>query len=154
TTAQTNPAPLADPTVPGLRYTERLTGWITIGSEHSDLELVLHISADDVEKLLIDSWHSARIVGTAQTPNLPSDRTRWTIAQSWLHVLIEDPRQVDTTLMVYRLNLTSPSGKRLYLRGHKTINFQNLRKGMWKGISSFSFVVQQQEEKDEAEAFS
>jgi cholesterol oxidase len=139
-------ARLSDATVPGLRYTERLTGQIKLEGNSSDIELLLHISTDDVEHLLTDAWHRADIVGAANTPGLPPspenrDRTRWTITQSSLYVLIEDPRQVDTTLLLYRLTLTSPSGERLYIRGHKTINLQNCRKSTWKAITGFPFIV-------------
>lgn len=144
-------APVSDGTVAGVHYTERLTGSIRVDSMRSPLELVLHISADNLERLIDDEWHSARIVGTAHTPDLAphevyGDRSTWTIARSWLHVLIEDPRQVDARLMVYRLTLTSPGGERLYLRGHKTINLENCRRDLWKAISSFPFVVLVDEE--------
>jgi cholesterol oxidase len=128
------PKPRAiDPTVPGIRYAERLRGWLTLDGKATALEMVLHISAEDVETLLTNKEHQAQVVGVAVTPALPVPH--WTISGGTLNVLIEDPSQVDTTLLVYRLQLTAPDGKAFRLRGHKTLNLATTRRSTWRAIS-------------------
>ena len=51
--------------------------------------MVLHISAEDVEKLLTDPEHEAQIVGVATTPQL--ETTRWMISSGTLNVLKDEP---------------------------------------------------------------
>ena len=135
------PEPI-DPATPGIRYAERLRGRLTLDGQTTRLQLVLHISAEDLEGLLKPGGlHQARIVGMARTPDLPI--VRWTISNSTLNVLIDDPRKVDTTLLLYQLRLTSPDGRRcIWLRGHKTLNLATMRRqGVWRTITSFRFAV-------------
>jgi cholesterol oxidase len=136
----------SDFAAPGIQYAERLVGPACVAERETPIELVLHISADDVKKLLVDPRHEARIIGTARTPALPRHPeenldNEWTVTNGFLNVLVEDPRQPCTRLMVYRLELTSPRGVSIFLRGHKTINLEECRQGTWRAISSFSFAL-------------
>ena len=129
-----------DPTVPGIRYAERLRGWLELDGRTTTLEMVLHISAEDVDKLVTEQQHEpqekqheAQVVGVATTPGLPV--SRWMISSGTLNVLIEDETQADTTLLVYRLLLTAPDGRSFRLRGQKTLNLATTRKGLWRAIT-------------------
>ena len=119
--------------MPGIRYAERLHGSLTLDGKDTQLEIVLHISAEDVEKLLTDPEHQAQVVGVATTPGFPIPR--WMISSGTLNVLKDDPTQVDTTLLFYQLQLTAPGGETFRLRGEKTLNLANTRKGTWRAIT-------------------
>jgi cholesterol oxidase len=134
----TPPTKRIDPTVPGIRYAERLRGWLQPdGQEPTPLQMVLHISAEDVEKLLTKPEHQAQVVGVATTPEL--ETKRWMISEGTLNVLIEDKTQVDTTLLVYQLRLTAPNGEAFRLRGQKTLNLATTRKSIWRAITRLPF---------------
>jgi cholesterol oxidase len=139
------PAPAAsDFSIPGIQYAERLTGSVTLGdAKQTGLELLLHISADSIEKLLTDPRHEARIIGRARTPDLPKHGLsgEWTVTNGFLNVLVEDPRHPCTRLMVYRLELVPPKGEPMFLRGHKIINLETCRQSTWRAISSFRFAL-------------
>lgn len=124
----------------GIRYAERLTGRVRrVGEPESSLTLTLHLSALDVDRLLVERRHAVSIVGTAETPAWT--QKRWSVTAGTLNALVEDPRRPDTRLMVYRMWLEAPGGERLFLRGHKTINLETCRQSTWDAITSVPFVV-------------
>src|SRR5262245_14192025 len=129
-----------DPSAAGIRYAERLRGWMTLAGTRTRLELMLHVSAENAEALLKNSDHCARIVGVARTPGYGIKR--WTVTDGTMNVLVTDPRAVDTRLLVYHLKLTAERGDcSVWIRGHKTINLENCRKGTWRAITHLSFVA-------------
>ena len=128
-----------DPALPGIRYAERLRGWLELNGRATRIELVLHISAENVEALLTTPAHEAKVVGVARTPQL--ETTRWTVTRGTLSVMIDDPRQVDTTLLVYQLRLTARDGRAFWLVGHKTLNLATTRRGTWRAITQLPFAA-------------
>jgi cholesterol oxidase len=134
------------PSVPGLHYAERLRGWMQCTAGRTRLELTLHISAENLDDLLQKPQHKARIVGLARTPDLPGHQS-FTVSDGVLHLFVDDPRSVDTKLLVYQLKLTSGSAevdsarRDLWLRGHKRINLDTLRRGTWRAIARLPLVV-------------
>jgi cholesterol oxidase len=122
-----------DPSVPGIRYAERLRGRLHLDGASSAIRMVLHISAENVETLLKDPKHEAQVVGVATTPGL--DTKCWTISCGTLNVLEDEPDEVDTTRLAYRLKLTAPDGKTCWLSGQKTLNLATTRKGTWRAIT-------------------
>ncbi len=135
------------PTIPALRYAERLRGrlWLSRGDGsalyNTRFELVLHISAEDIDKLLSDPRHEASIIGVCRTPELPAGRRRWRVSRGRLNVLVDDPSQVETKLLIYRLRLTGESGDVLWLRGHKTVNYETLKRHPWLTLTRLPFVI-------------
>jgi cholesterol oxidase len=127
--------------MPGIRYAERLRGWMRLNGFETRLELILHISAESVEDLIKRPDHKARIVGVACAPDLDADRRRFTVSDGTFNVLVDDPRTVDTKLIAYELKLTSTSGEEFWLRGHKTINLATCRRGTWRAISCVPFEI-------------
>jgi cholesterol oxidase len=83
-----------------------------------------------------------RLVGVTRSPDLPAGSQRWTIASGTLNVLIDDPRTVDTKLLVYRFRMTNTAGDRvLWFRGHKVVNIRTLRRDPWLALTRIPFVV-------------
>lgn len=130
-----------NPTVAGIKYAERLRGTLHHRNGQSRFEIVLHMSAESIDELITRRDHQLRLVGVARSPDLPWAR-RWTISDGTLNVLTDDPRTVDTKLLIYRLVLTSEAtGRRLWLRGHKRINYRTLRRHPWLALTRVPFVV-------------
>ena len=135
------PPKRVDRSVRGIRYAERLRGhWWSPDSKR--FELVMQISAEDVDRLIEDSDHTARVIGVAHAPDATdSGARRWTISDGTLRVLVDDPRYVQTKLLIYQLKLTSDGGQHLWLSGHKTVNYDTLRDHPWLAVTQFPFVV-------------
>jgi cholesterol oxidase len=129
-----------DRSVPGLAYGERLRGQMWLDDRRTRVELRLRISAENIDELLTSPDHTTRIVGTMRTGLADDDRT-WTITEGTLNVHVDDPLRVDTKLLVYRLKLTNRRHRELWLRGHKTINLQTLRRHPWLAVSRVPFVL-------------
>jgi pimeloyl-ACP methyl ester carboxylesterase len=105
------------------------------------------MSADSVEDLLSQPAHEVKIVGVVHTPDLDRGYRRFTISEGTLNVAITDKRRVDTKLLVYKLKLipTDTSGHQrlepLWLRGHKTINYDTCKRSLWKTATRLPFVL-------------
>lgn len=128
------------PSVPGLRYAERLRGWAEYPDERVRIELVLHISAESVDDLIDKPEHQACIIGVARIRTAHEDR-HYTVTEGILNVCVEDPRTVDTRLMSYRMRLTPPTGKDVWLVGHKRLNLDTSRRGLWRVVTRLPFVL-------------
>lgn len=132
------PGKISDST-PGIHYAERLTGHLAFAQHETRFRLVLHLSSEDIQRLLESDEHEVKIVGVAFTPGLVEKR--WNVSEGTLHVLIDDPRSVDTKLLVYRLTLTASNGDKLWLRGHKVVNPHTLKGNIWRTVTRVPFVV-------------
>lgn len=123
----------------GLYYAERLSGRLQLGMQSTRFKVVLHLSSENVDKLLTSSQHQLQIVGVAFTPDL--EQKQWTVSEGSLSVLVDDPRAVDTKLLVYRLKLTDANGESVWLRGHKVVSPASLRRNLWRATTRVPFVI-------------
>jgi cholesterol oxidase len=131
-----------DRTIRGIRYAERLRGKVWKADSTTRFELVLQLSAEDLDWLITHPDHQKRVIGVAHAPDEKSaGERRWTITQGTLNVLLDDPRHVDTRLLVYQLTLTSDSGVTRWLHGHKTVSYETLRRNPWLAITRVPFVL-------------
>ena len=131
-----------NPAVAGLKYAERVRGWLYLDKGGTPFEIILHMSAENVEDLVNARDHLVRLVGVAHSPGLPVGQRHWTISNGTLNVLIDDPRTVDTKLLVYRFTMTNSAGdRRLWFRGHKVVNMNTLRRDPWLALTEIPFVV-------------
>ncbi len=136
------PAPSrVDRSVRAVRYAERVTGRIYTEHPTSRFQLVLHISSSDVQRLLSNPAHETQVVGVAHAPDMPEGLQQWTVSEGTLNVLVDDPRSVDTKMLVYRLTLTSRSGEVRWLRGHKVLSYESLTRHPWLAVTRIAFVV-------------
>jgi cholesterol oxidase len=143
--APTSPMPQpsrVDRSTRGIRYAERLRGHVWKAGLETRFELVLQISAEDLERLIHHPSHEKRVIGVAQAPDAQiAGKRRWTVTEGTLNVLLDDPRHVETRLLVYQLTLTSENGETCWLHGHKTVNYDTLRQHPWLAITRVPFVL-------------
>ncbi len=175
-----------DPTRPGLTYGEHLSGSVRLFDQDTRIHLHLHLSVEDVERLMTDvrkrvsiddqkrlelaqltgfapggvpdkspradQSNEIQVVGSALMPDLADpDNRRFTISEGRLHLLVDDDRSVDTKLLIYRLRLTSGSGKTtVWLRGHKVINYESCKRGLWNAATHLPFVLLDHDDTDTA----
>lgn len=88
-------------------------------NEESPLTLHLTVIAEDLEHLLADPLHRARVVGTAAAPALSPEPMQ--VSDGTLSILAIDPADPKAKRLVYGMRLTTRDGAALHLEGIKYI---------------------------------
>jgi cholesterol oxidase len=125
TAAQARETPRPD-RAPELRFTERMSGWLTRADDvspdapRSRVSFVLTIAVDDVEAIATDAQPPSRVFGTVDAPDLsPSPLV---IEGGTFVAFTSNRAHVDTYEMVYDLPLVADDGRRFRLRGVKALH--------------------------------
>jgi cholesterol oxidase len=117
---------------PGIQFTETMRGFFSAGGEDdfeqaerrgreqdSPFMFTLTIVSDDLERMLDEQEHAARIFGTVEAKALsPSPLT---VTDGAFNLFITDPAKPEAKLMRYRMKLTAEDGKRYFFDGFKRI---------------------------------
>lgn len=124
--------PTADRTTAGLRFSERMEGFVSTRADDdhdagyaqgradgSSMEVVLTIAYEDLHAALRDPEHPARVSGTVLAPEL-SPR-RMTVTGGRFRLLVDEPKYVETWRMRYELEALSEDGRRFDIAGFKRI---------------------------------
>lgn len=147
--------PVAAPPSPvvttGLRFTEAMKGFFSTkvaddfarGSEQgkqdgTSFEFILTVIAEDLNDLLNNPDHPARMVGTVTAPALSPHSL--TVDQGQFRLLVTDPAQVDTRRMKYNMNLISEEGKTFVFDGTKIIKNDGLL-NIWRDTSTLYITI-------------
>src|SRR5947209_8557948 len=120
------------PTTPhlGLRFTEVMQGHVSTapvedfaaaerqGQEaDSPLTITVTVSTDDLDAMLREDMHRARLVGTVDAPALA--RGPLTVTRGEFSLLSDDPESVSARRMSYAMALRAPDGQTYFLDGVK-----------------------------------
>ncbi len=118
---------------PGLKFTETMRGFFTTNpnddyqtaadkgkQDDSKFEFTLTILSDDLDQMLTNPSHQAKIVGSVTAPALSADPL--TVTDGIFNLFIDDPDEVNTRRMRYRMAMTSSEGKVYYMDGFKRIH--------------------------------
>jgi cholesterol oxidase len=124
--------PRPSPARPGIKFTETMRGFLSTevtddferaerrGREDgSPFKFTLTIVADDLERMLEDDRHEARIVGTVEAPALSPHPL--TATDGLFNLFVADPADPDTRHMRYRMRLRSREGRDYHFEGFKVI---------------------------------
>lgn len=120
--ADTPPAPKI-----GLRFTETMVGTYTpVNGEAaaSPMSFTLTVESDDLEHMLADPQHEARMVGTLTAPALSAEPMM--IADGRFNLFVDNEDEVDVRNMNYRMTLVTVEGKQFYLFGQKIVTHSSL----------------------------
>lgn len=125
------PAPPPPPAL-GIQFTETMKGYVSTEAiddyqsaarrgekADSPCSFTLTIVSDDLDRMLADPDHAARIVGTVDAPALSPDPL--TVTEGVFNLLVADPDRVGERQMRYRMKLRSRDGGRYYFSGFKTV---------------------------------
>ena len=136
-------------TAKGLRFTERMKGYLRLGSSEAppgppetrgldgtDFSFVCTLVWDDVEALLADPSVHARSLGTVDAPALSPHAMR--VVDSHFQLLV--PADDGTLRMIHRLVIEDRSEKRYFVDGYKTIDAQ-LGSGVWLDTTTLFFAL-------------
>ena len=150
--SSTQAAPPPAPAVTlGLRFTEAMKGFFSLkvtddfqkGSDQgkqdrSSFEFILTVIADDLNDLLANPDHPARMVGTVTAPALSAEAL--TVTDGQFRLLVVDPTRVDTRLMTYTMTLNSEEGKQYVFSGTKIISNDGIL-NIWRDASTLYITL-------------
>jgi cholesterol oxidase len=140
---------------PGLQLTEKMSGHFRVtaagggpgaprGRERHPLEFTLTIISDDLERMLTDSCHTAKLAGTVTSERL--SRRPMTVTSGEFGLFVPDPDRVETRRLHYWMELISDeqlaSGKRrVYLiKGSKRVR-NALPTHAWADLSTLHIRI-------------
>ena len=117
----------------GVEFTEKMKGYFTEGSHKNyqegydqgkiakrNLEFTLTISSNDLDGMLADPNHAARLYGTVSCPTLSPQALEATAGRFTLFDV--DPDEADTRRMTYEMRLLSREGESYYFTGFKRVH--------------------------------
>lgn len=127
------PNNIAAPARMGLQFTETMRGFVSKNVmedyqhaaeqgriEQSPFEFTLTVITDDLERMLSEPGHQAKMVGTVTAPTLSA--TPMAVGNGTFQLFIEDPEHVGTRRMNYRMNLTTEEGRQYWFEGFKSVH--------------------------------
>ncbi|MBW0009962.1 MAG: GMC family oxidoreductase N-terminal domain-containing protein, partial [Pseudonocardiales bacterium] len=117
----------------GIQFTETMTGYISAqGSgdyqaaaalgeaDGSPFSFTLTVVSEDLEGMLTDPDHPARMIGTVRAPALSPDPI--TVTEGVFNLFVKDPDRINGRQMRYRMRLTTEEGRHYHFVGVKIIN--------------------------------
>jgi cholesterol oxidase len=127
------PTEPAEPRRPGVQFTEAMEGYFSTKvkddfqlaaqqgrADGSPFRFIVTIQSDDVERMISDRDHAARLIGTATAPALSPSAL--TLTHGEFQLFVADPDHVDTRLMRYRMQMTADDGHAYFFDGYKSIH--------------------------------
>lgn len=141
---------------PGIQFTETMKGHFStdekasfevgekLGKEsNSVFEFTLTVTSNDVETMLKDKDHGARLEGIVRAPSLSSKPL--TISDGIFNLFVDEQADVPTKLMKYRMVMHSEECKNYYFYGYKVVRDD---KGfdMWKDTCTLFITVHEGED--------
>ncbi|MCW3081658.1 GMC family oxidoreductase [Segetibacter sp.] len=136
---------------PGIQFTETMKGYFStdekvsfdVGEKLGEaagsvFEFTLTVTSDDVETMLKDINHQARLEGVVKAPALSSKPL--TISDGIFNLFVDEVADVPTKLMKYKMVLHSQECKTYYFYGYKVVRDD---KGfdMWKDTCTLFITV-------------
>ena len=132
------PPGVQEPQHVGVEFTERMSGFFSANekedfqrgyeegkTDQTTFAFILTIESEDVERLIEDPRHPARMVGTVQAPSL-SDRP-FTVTDGVFNLFEVDPSSTENRRMDYAMKLTAEDGGTYYFTGFKLIHHGRVR---------------------------
>ena len=139
------------PPKPGLQFTEKMAGYFSSAetsdfeaaaargkNDGSPMEFVLTIVAEDVEAMLADPEHRARIYGTVTAPALSPAPLE--VSDGTFSLFSINTDEANTRNMRYRMQLHASDGRTLFFDGYKTITHGSLLR-IWPDTSTLYVTV-------------
>lgn len=135
----------------GVRFTESMKGWYAPASDTdytaaakrgekagSAFQFIVTIAADDVDVVVTDDRHEARMVGTVTAPQLSPKPL--VVTEGVFNLFMEDPNTPGQRLMQYRMILTADDGREFHFHGFKTIRNRPIW-DLWKDNTTLFITI-------------
>ncbi len=141
----TGPGPI------GLRFTETMRGYLSIDiqddyqraaekakQDNSPCEFTLTVTSSDLDRMLKDPNHTAKLSGTVTAPALSLQPM--TVLTGEFHLFVPAPEQVETRLMRYRMLLAGARGEKFLFDGFKVVRNDGVF-NIWHDTSTLYITV-------------
>jgi len=135
----------------GITFTETMQGYFStkqrddyekgasLGKEEgSRLEFTLTVESEDLEDMLKNQKHEAKMFGTVIAPALSPGTLE--VTEGIFNLFVAYPQDVHTRRMVYRMKLSSEEGKEYYFEGFKQIH-NNPGFDVWQDTTTLYITV-------------
>lgn len=135
----------------GIQFTETMRGYFAKGEtgdfqpaadkgqqENSPFEFTLTVASDDLNDMLSNPQHPAKMNGTVTAPAL-SDKPL-SVRDGVFQLFVNDPNNVDTRNMIYRMTMTSADGHSWFFTGFKVVH-PNPVWDVWNDTSTLYITV-------------
>jgi cholesterol oxidase len=145
------PRPAAAEVKPGLQFTEKMAGYFSTAdvsdyapaaargkADNSPMDFLLTIVTDDVDGMIADPEHAAKIYGTVNAPALSSDPL--TVSEGTFNLFNINTDEANTRNMKYRMRLGTTDGRTFYFDGFKTVTHASLLQ-VWPATSTLYVTV-------------
>lgn len=126
------PLPQLPPSKVGMRFTEKMSGRLGLGETKkfpeqlwaphtvgSDASFVVTVHSDDLDEVLDQPSHRARLTGTFHVPGLHPDPMA--VQSGEFHLFVDDPLRPGAKTMNYDFEALDEAGKTWTLQGEKRI---------------------------------
>jgi cholesterol oxidase len=138
----------------GLEFTETMRGFVATGESipqdfagaasagkaaGSALDFTATIASDDLDEMLQNREHRARLHGSVTAPALSPEPIR--VTHGTFELLTRDPDDPRARRMTYRMPMTTVSGERLYLHGYKHVRDDKNGLDLWPDTTTLFVTV-------------
>lgn len=140
----------------GIRFTETMKGYFSTivkddfqdaydqgEKDGSDFQFILTIQSDDMEHMISDDQHPARMVGSVIAPALSDEPL--TVIDGHFNLFVDHPTEPGTKNTKYRMKLTSETGDQFYFYGYKVLR-DDFGPDMWSDTTTLYISVWQGED--------
>jgi cholesterol oxidase len=139
----------------GVEFTETMKGFWAEGAgdyaaaaargqaSGNSLEFTLTIRGDDVNRMLTEPGHEARMTGTVLGPKLSAKPL--TVDRGVFQLFVVNPDQVETRNMIYKMTMVSEEGNRWYFDGFKVVH-QGPVTAIWPDTSTLYITIRQNDQ--------
>ena len=116
----------------GIRFTETMKGYFSTKvkndfwkaydqgkADDSNFQFILTIQADDMEYMIENDQHPARMIGSVIAPALSDEPL--TATDGHFNLFVDHPSESGTKNMKYRMKLTAETGDTFYFYGYKVL---------------------------------
>lgn len=136
----------------GIQFTEAMKGFVTETDgtlsfdeaykngkdKNNHFDFILTIISDNVENMLNDEQHEAKMVGSVLSKSLSSEPL--TVTEGVFNLFVKDEKNKKTLKMKYRMNMTSEEGNEFYFEGFKLIH-DDPGFDMWKDTTTLFITI-------------
>lgn len=135
----------------GIQFTETMRGYFALGEtgdfqaaadkgqqQNSPFDFTLTVASDDLDDMLSSPEHPAVMNGSVNAPAL-SDKPL-TVRDGVFQLFVQDPTNVDTRNMNYRMTMTADDGRSWFFTGFKVVH-PNPVWDIWHDTSTLYITV-------------
>jgi cholesterol oxidase len=141
----------------GIQFTETMRGFFSSAAKTGDtkldyakahdlgkagnspFEFTLTVISDDLDALLDQPAHRAKLTGTVTAPALAPEPL--TVTEGQFNLFIADPNEVNVRRMEYRMKLTAASGKVFFFYGYKFVHSDKAGLDAWADTTTLYITV-------------